>query len=113
MAQSVYTQRLWLLPSSTSTGNIQGPGPDTGFRWVVRDVRAVNTSATAGVLVRPLVLFGPQGAPIWSTPSYGTITGVLYRQELRGIVDFPDQLVAQAPTQNWNLVVDGYQLSLP
>jgi hypothetical protein len=112
MANQVFSVRLWQVLNSTTTGAVLGPVVPAGFRWVVRDVRAINGTLEGSLLfVAQLLIHG--GNTIFSTPANMTLGGLMYDWQGRAIVNTGEQLELSLGDPGWTVAVDGYQLTLP
>lgn len=111
MARPVYSVRLWSLPQQQSQGPYAGPTVPTGFTWVVRDIRMLNTGQINALHVATLNVGTTSGVLIASSPAFASIAGQVYHWQGRGVLEAGDQLQASTTTFGWQVVVDGYQLT--
>jgi hypothetical protein len=73
----------------------------------------VSTGALNGALLFPLGLSIGGTMPIFSTPTYSSILGLVYEWHGRAIVNAGELLEAASQHIGWAMTVDGYQLSTP
>lgn len=113
MAQNVYSVRLWSMNTASGGPTFTGPQVPAGFVWVVRDVRMVVANVPANNIAAAITLSSGGTLYIASSPAYGSVPGILYEWHGRAIVNTGENLVAHTSSPNWDMTVDGYQLSLP
>lgn len=113
MAQQVYTIRMWDLTSTAQPGPFVGPQVPQGFVWVVRDVRMLNIAQPATAVAAPILLTSGGTLRIAASPTYSSMPGILYHWQGRAVAAPGEFLTAITTSPNWNMVVDGYQLSTP
>lgn len=112
MPATPYTVTFWELLANSYTGSLTGPGPGSGFVWVVRDV----IMTMSGVLQFPAA--GLQATvsigqiPIAGTPAWSTRAMTTYRfAEIRQTMVAGEVLAFASASPLWNVRVTGYQLT--
>jgi hypothetical protein len=108
---AVYSTLLWDLVD-VAEGSYTSETVPSGFRWVVVDVVAFNTTST-WAWVGGLYLSDSEGAPIWSPPNGFALPRTEYRWSGRQVVNTGDNLQANSYDDGWSLRVSGFSLTLP
>jgi hypothetical protein len=112
VAAPVYSQLLWDLPA----GWASPPFPTSnvvpiGFVWVVREIAAYFGAGDLGGGA-PFAQLLATAQPIWSSPVFAAVSGVVYREsDVRHVMNAGDFMEFSSSSASWSLRVSGYQLS--
>lgn len=99
--------------TSLSAGSHTVGSPPTGYKWVVRDIDAYNSTLTS--------IYGAGGFTL-TAASGGDFAGILtpyarystvHHLEGRWVIENGDTLEVITQESGWNIRLSGYKLSLP